>query len=142
MTKMHTIYLILFHNRQTSSVEAGALGHVHLSPGYYVYVGSARRGIGGRLKRHRRIEKAKRWHLDYVRPLLKWKRSIKCRTRDGECALAQQVRQKLNGETVTKKLGSSDCKCETHFLKLTGGQIPERFEHFADAWNRGEFTKS
>ncbi|WP_069365418.1 GIY-YIG nuclease family protein [Salisediminibacterium beveridgei] len=142
MTETYTIYLILFYTNQSTGVKVGALGNVYLSAGYYVYVGSARRAIGARLKRHRRIVKTKRWHLDYVRPALKWRGSIKCVTHDGECALADQVRHQLNGVTVKKRLGSSDCKCETHFLKLTGQLIPERLKYFADAWNRGEFTKS
>jgi hypothetical protein len=44
-------------------LRVGALGVLSFEPGYYCYVGSARRGLKARLQRHlRRSRKKKHWH--------------------------------------------------------------------------------
>lgn len=142
MKEPYTLYLILFYVHQSRIIKVGAMGNVYLVPGYYVYAGSAKQNMSARLKRHRTIRKTKRWHLDYLRPALKWQWSMKCRQFDGECALVGQLRQHFNTETVQKKLGSTDCKCDTHFLKLNDPDISEQLATFVTVWNCGTFTKS
>jgi len=48
------------------SVRVGALGPVSLAPGWYVYTGSARRGLVARVRRHLARGKRRRWHVDWI----------------------------------------------------------------------------
>ncbi|HHM05950.1 MAG TPA: GIY-YIG nuclease family protein [Gammaproteobacteria bacterium] len=47
----------------------GRLGRMTLLPGYYLYVGSAfgPGGVQARVRRHARVNKPRRWHIDYLR---------------------------------------------------------------------------
>jgi sugar fermentation stimulation protein A len=109
-------YLVLLHLPKKSVVEAGALGPLHLAPGWYVYAGSAQKNLRQRLSRHlRKTNKAKHWHLDYLVPKgdsLAGFPIASCRSL--ECALAQGLK-KLGGRGVPG-FGSSDCRasCGSH----------------------------
>ncbi|MBC7187975.1 MAG: GIY-YIG nuclease family protein [Calditrichaeota bacterium] len=98
----------------------GKLGWCRLQQGYYLYVGSARRGIGQRVARHIRHKKVRRWHIDYlttataatvVGALLSAER--------GECALQKFLRER-GCQPVLPGFGASDCSsgCESHLLRL------------------------
>lgn len=58
-------YLLLLHNPTTQSMQIGALGIRHFPTGWYVYVGSAGRGLSARLARHTRKRKKIHWHIDF-----------------------------------------------------------------------------
>ncbi len=47
-------------------LKVGALGRIKFRPGYYTYVGSGRKGLAARIRRHRRKNKKLRWHIDYL----------------------------------------------------------------------------
>ncbi len=60
-------YLMVFELVREFRGVIGILGHVRLSPGFYVYVGSARKGALIRLRRYCSKSFAKpRWHIDYL----------------------------------------------------------------------------
>ncbi len=59
------IYALLIYAKE-QELSIGALGRVHFSEGYYVYVGSAQRNLPKRIERHRRKYKRHRWHIDYL----------------------------------------------------------------------------
>jgi len=66
-------YLVLLYLPADRSVETGALGSIHYRRGWYVYVGSAQRGLTARINRHRRKgRKKKHWHIDYFREACQW----------------------------------------------------------------------
>jgi Uri superfamily endonuclease len=51
------------------TIRIGALGRLPFASGLYGYVGSARgrsATLGHRLARHLRLDKARRWHVDYL----------------------------------------------------------------------------
>lgn len=61
-------YLLILSVNRRIRIKPGSLPAVELSPGCYVYVGSAR-GPGGvekRVSRHLRKSKRARWHIDYL----------------------------------------------------------------------------
>jgi Uri superfamily endonuclease len=93
----------------------GKLGTYNFPSGYYIYVGSALRGLDGRLKRHLRVEKLLHWHIDY---LLLQTRIIQiwyslCNERL-ECEW-NTILSELPGATpFIPGFGSSDCRCRTH----------------------------
>jgi len=59
------IYALLIYAKE-QDINIGALGVVHFSGGYYVYVGSAQRNLLKRIERHMRKDKRHRWHIDYL----------------------------------------------------------------------------
>ena len=61
-------YLLVLFNANPFKKKIGALGEREFKKGYYVYVGSAMRGLEKRINRHLRKNKKTRWHLDYISP--------------------------------------------------------------------------
>ncbi len=62
-------YLLILISRKTALIDIGKVGSMRLLKGHYCYVGSAfgPGGIKSRVNRHTRIDKALRWHIDYLR---------------------------------------------------------------------------
>ena len=61
-------YLILLELPHPRRITVGALGTRDFPAGFYVYVGSAQRGLSRRIARHRRKRGSSlHWHVDYLR---------------------------------------------------------------------------
>lgn len=90
-----------------------------LSPGWYVYAGSAK-GPGGlrpRLSRHLAKDKTIRWHIDQLTTKdirrYGWAWIDAC-----ECSLISQLQDLPSFHHVVRGFGSSDCsQCQSHLLK-------------------------
>ncbi len=61
-------YALVILSKDRLILPIGKLGTHDFPPGYYIYVGSALRGLNRRLKRHLVAKKLLHWHIDY--PLL------------------------------------------------------------------------
>ena len=114
---MKGIYSLLIHLSKGKNIKVGKLGIFHFPEGYYIYVGSAMNGIEQRVTRHKRKEKKKRWHIDYLLEEAEVidvfiKGNVK---RKEECKTVNEWIKK-GGKILVKGFGSSDCKCETHLL--------------------------
>ena len=57
-------YLILFHLEESRHIPTGSLGSPFFPKGYYIYAGSARKGLTSRINRHLRKRKQCHWHVD------------------------------------------------------------------------------
>ena len=100
----------------------GALGDIALTPGSYVYLGSAKGpgGMAGRVRRHLKPEKRMHWHIDYptavgtVTDIALWP--------DGdECALVDLVSAGPGITVPVPGFGSTDCRhCPAHLLAASG----------------------
>ncbi len=114
-------YVIIIHCRAPATLGVGALGPVCFPAGWYAYVGSARRHLHARIRRHRRRQKKVRWHIDYllarpefvvvqvwIAPQLK------------ECQLAQLLLNRPGVAVPCQGMGASDCRCPAHFLGYEG----------------------
>jgi len=83
-------------------------------PGFYCYVGSARRNLDRRLARHRSKEKRFHWHIDYLLEAAELVEAMAAATtRPLECELSRRVAALAAGPAVAG-FGSSDCACPTH----------------------------
>lgn len=112
----HTLYVVHLLIDSELSVTIGKLGVFTFPKGLYLYVGSAKKNIIARLKRHLQKEKKHRWHIDYVRP---YGEIIKIETYPNEmteCELLKKLQLNVNGQLLIKGFGSSDCKCRSHFI--------------------------
>jgi Uri superfamily endonuclease len=62
-------YMMLLHLAHQVEIAVGGLGRLKFEPGWYIYCGSAKKGLAKRVARHRRkIGKALHWHIDYLVP--------------------------------------------------------------------------
>lgn len=100
----------------------GGIGEIPFRGGYYIYVGSARRGLAKRLERHRRRRKNLRWHIDHLRTRASFHAALAVRTADDlECTLAEAVRGISDWEIP--RFGSSDCSCSSHLFGMKGNPL-------------------
>lgn len=94
----------------------GRLGEFRFPAGWYVYTGSARRGMAARLHRHLATGKTLRWHVDYL--LASESASVQRihLTKKGEC----ESNQSLSGSITAKGFGAGDCRtgCGSHLKFL------------------------
>ncbi len=115
-------YQLLIEIKKDVKINIGALGRLSFEKGFYVYTGSAMKGLEARVARHRRKDKKLRWHIDYLLN----HRSAKIidvklfRSNDRrECSLNQQVIGLSGSEVPVAGFGSSDCRiCPAHLVKL------------------------
>jgi Uri superfamily endonuclease len=108
-------YALVILAREQLHLEIGKLGTFDFPAGFYVYAGSALKGLKSRLKHHLRAEKPLHWHIDY---LLKhagikdvWysfgKEKLECNWNTITAGLP-------GAEPSIPGFGSSDCHCLTH----------------------------
>jgi Uri superfamily endonuclease len=116
--KENATYQLLIAVHEAIRVRVGRLGEFAFAPGYYVYTGSARRGMKARLMRHLSVDKRLRWHIDYLlaNPHVT---VVDVRILDQpECAANQRVA----GSIPVPGFGASDCRsgCGAHLVCLGG----------------------
>jgi len=118
------VYLFVFDLRRQYAGRVGALGAVHLPPGRYAYVGSARRGLKARLARHTRRRKPRRWHIDALARSADPAGAIAWPWREGrECRLAQALIATATGDRAVPRFGASDCGCGGHLFALAEADL-------------------
>ena len=139
MTGDSGVYLFALELAQSRVIPIGALGGVRFEKGWYLYVGSALRGLSARLARHERTDAGKvmKWHVDYLRAHAKAVRSFPIPTRrDAECRLARDVRRLSTG--MVPRFGSSDCSCPSHLFRLASDPLQDpRFVALLRRWTGG-----
>jgi Uri superfamily endonuclease len=59
-------YSLIIALKREITIRVGKLGTAVFPSGTYVYTGSAMKGLGARLKRHRAKTKKSHWHIDYL----------------------------------------------------------------------------
>lgn len=114
-------YILVVRVPEAMPVCGGGLGVFDLQAGYYLYVGSALRGLRARLLRHLRAEKRLHWHIDYllaVAPVVEvW---AHCGKERYECAWARTLAASGDLLPSAARFGSSDCDCPTHLFYSPG----------------------
>lgn len=112
----HPLYTIYLKLNSDQHIIIGKLGNFHFKKGLYIYVGSAKKNILHRIKRHKEIEKKYHWHFDYLRPFGSITKIITYDNSFTECGLAAKIRREVDGSIPVKGFGASDCKCESHLI--------------------------
>jgi len=124
---MRGVYVLVVQLDRPAEVEVGRLGMLRFTSGTYAYVGSARRGIEARVRRHLRKEKRLRWHIDYLlahpaaRVTAVYVRETPKRL---ECEVADALAAKCR---VVPGFGSSDCRCKGHLFRCAPSRLCELF---------------
>ena len=118
-------YLFLLRLPEAAAIPVGSLGTIPFSAGYYLYVGSARRGLTARLKRHLHQHGKPHWHIDYLKDFACSRLAIPIRSSDSlEHELAQAVDRIADGRVTA--FGSSDCSCPSHLFRFTGDPLKRK----------------
>jgi len=109
------IYHLIIYLPSDISIEIGKLGKYNFQAGYYVYTGSAMRGLEQRVARHLRSSKRLHWHVDY---LLQYGQIVDVIThatkKRQECQFNRIVMSLPGCQILVKGFGSSDCNCISH----------------------------
>ena len=113
-------YLLKIENKKEKYIEIGSLGRLKFKKGIYVYVGSAKRNLIPRIKRHLRKEKKYFWHIDYFLKEKQVRVKKVWQTNWEECRLAGFLSQYAE---VIEKFGSSDCKCRGHLFYVNSQNL-------------------
>ena len=115
-------YMVVLQVPEEKNAYIGALGTITFVPGYYVYVGSAKRNLAARLARHRRVRKKMHWHLDYLRPITIVTATIPIRTADD---LEHRLSHRLEdiAERHIDHFGCTDCGCPSHLFYFTADPV-------------------
>lgn len=112
-------YALILRARSAQRVRIGALGHLGLRPGVYVYVGSAfgPGGVRARLKHHLSHSPSPHWHIDYLRRATEldqvWYTHDPVRR---EHAWADLFRSARGAVIPLRGFGASDCRCASHLF--------------------------
>jgi Uri superfamily endonuclease len=118
-------YVLYLDVKKPLTLRVGSLKSVSLPSGCYAYIGSARAGIAGRIRRHKRLAEKKsgkrHWHIDYllVHPQIQLVGET-ILAEGSECAISHQIAARKGATTPVPKFGSTDCrhKCKAHLYRL------------------------
>ena len=116
-------YAFWLRLRRKRKVRVGARPVELYAPGYYLYVGSAKRSSGHRVWRHWHGSAKHRWHIDYLRMIAEPSQLYLFHAEEiTECDLAQRIQSNTSFQVIPR-FGSSDCTCKGHLWLLTGDQL-------------------
>ncbi len=116
------LYVFVMRLREPQPVQVGALGLFHFPPGWYLYTGSAQRGLRKRVERHWGLKQNLRWHMDYLATAPTSEPVgavvIPAEAGMGECELNQKIGRMFGGQVPAPKFGASDCHagCPAHLF--------------------------
>lgn len=113
--KTEGVYQLLCYLPRKKKIKVGRKGIFNFSKGYYVYTGSAKRGLKGRILRHLRTDKKKFWHIDYLLPYAKIE-DVAIHLQKSECHWNNELSKSTDSRILVRGFGSSDCGCPTHLL--------------------------
>ncbi len=123
------VYLLVLELAAPWCGRVGRLGAVHLPAGWYVYVGSARRSLRARVRRHLRRCKPRRWHVDWLTtaPSVYARSALLVTDGTAECALARRVAALPGAAAPVPGFGASDCRsgCPAHLFRFAHPVRPE-----------------
>ncbi|MDY6988373.1 MAG: DNA/RNA nuclease SfsA [Thermodesulfobacteriota bacterium] len=108
-------YLLLLRLERKRTIMVGQLKKLQFSKGYYIYVGSAMGNLSARMARHRRKDKSRHWHIDYLTEKADSVTPIPVRSSQRlECDMAKALSTLMDEGPA--RFGSSDCQCPTHLF--------------------------
>lgn len=122
-------YSLLIRLNNAVKIEVGGLGECLFPAGFYIYVGSARKGLKARIARHQRKKGKKlHWHIDYL--LAQPEAQIQevytyPLSRGDECSMIKKLQKAKESKVIVPNFGSSDCKkhCGSHLIYFP--QLPD-----------------
>jgi len=129
-------YILYLDVLSPLTLKAGPFKDTAVQAGRYVYIGSARGGIEGRIARHRRLAEKKtgklHWHIDYllIHPQTRLTAYMEL-AGIGECDISRQIASRRGVSAPVPSFGASDCRfgCKAHLYYV--GSDRKRFFRIA-----------
>ena len=117
--RLKASYCLVLRLSIPREVAVGRLGQFRFPAGYYLYTGSAKAGLGHRIRRHLNRNKTLKWHIDYLRQYAEIEKIWWCESgQASECALREAASKLSQAQLLVKGFGSSDCRCPAHLIYL------------------------
>lgn len=110
-------YILLIEIEEELLLTIGKLGTFQFKPGFYLYVGSARKNLQARINRHLRYDKKLHWHIDYLLTEGEVTEVILIEENE-ECRIANALRGISEVSFPVPGFGSSDCRCPGHLFYI------------------------
>lgn len=110
-------YILLIEIEEKLLLTIGKLGTFQFKPGFYLYVGSARRNLPARINRHLSKNKKLYWHIDYLLTQGEVIEVILIKENE-ECRIVSAIREIPGVSLPVPGFGSSDCKCPAHLFYI------------------------
>lgn len=108
-------YLLILYLPDDRFIPIGESLNIFFKKGYYVYTGSGKKNLSKRIDRHKKTNKNKFWHIDYLREKCDYITTFPIRTPlDIECFMAKDL-LKISTWHI-EDFGCSDCKCKSHLF--------------------------
>ncbi len=128
-------YVLIFHCLSNKQLQVGKWGLIDIEPGYYLYVGSAfgPGGIKARVARHHRLNKAKHWHIDYLREhmdLISVWYSYDNQKFEHQWA---QTSSDMSYMEPVHGFGCTDCHCYSHLFRTVKQPALKQFSNSVGA---------
>ncbi len=113
------VYLLMIQLAEPLRLPISSLDNAILRPGWYMYVGSAKKHLHQRIARHKRAHKHAHWHIDYLTMAASSApQAYPISTRkDLECELAKDAAH-IADKSIAG-FGCSDCSCRSHLFFFT-----------------------
>ncbi|MCF7803501.1 MAG: GIY-YIG nuclease family protein [Candidatus Marinimicrobia bacterium] len=128
MQKVSGGYILKLTVSKETEIQVGKLGLMELTPGEYLYGGSAKKGIVSRINRHMEPEKKRYWHIDYLttHPGVDIE-EVWCFPGQSEIEHQLADHSQAGIDSILRGFGNSDCAqgCPAHLWKVTGEISPE-----------------
>lgn len=113
------LYLLILKLDKRRRIKVGRFPATYFEPGYYIYVGRAKRGLKGRIQRHLKKNNKIFWHIDYFTRYAPISQILIKPGAFNECAIARKLRSLIKQVTIPLRgFGASDCRCPGHLLHL------------------------
>ena len=114
LTALPGSYVLVLYAAQHTEITVGRLGCMVVTPGWYLYTGSALGpgGLRGRVRHHVRPVARPHWHIDYLRQV--------CTVTEVWCTIDARRWEHdwatilMQSATPIPGFGASDCHCAAH----------------------------
>jgi len=126
-------YALWYYLPRATTIAIGKLGVQNFKRGWYGYCGSAfgPGGLRARLRHHLTSATRQHWHIDYFKVHALIREIWLCQGESCEHELSQSL-CRYAVEVPVPGFGSSDCKCSSHFVRLSRhSQVRAAFRHIA-----------
>jgi Uri superfamily endonuclease len=137
-------YSILIVCRKSFRTKLGKLGYVNVRKGFYLYTGSALGNgavsLEGRLNRHFRSSKNRRWHVDYLTSHRNCAAKLAIYLRSSrhlECSVNRAIDEVIQVRALLPRAGSSDCRCQCHLNRVVSPSNQSEISRFLKSIYRG-----
>ncbi len=119
------VYAIVLRLDSARRIKTGSLGEILYPEGYYIYVGTAKKGLRKRINRHRAARKRLHWHIDYLRRHSSVLQGFAIRGPErSECELAEAIRRLSDWQI--EGFGSTDCNCQGHLFAMADNPLQSK----------------